>query len=245
MVVWLHPDALQLGRTYLVKHAGRYVKAQVTKIQYRVEVNTLTEHHATLLGMNEIGLVEIDTVQPLFLDSYELNRTTGSLILIDPVTNATVGAAMVRHTSLGPQGQNVVPVPDAEVTRAAGDVLEARMQRRGHRPALFSLNCQRQEAVALERTLHDHGFEVVLVNHGEIAPAARKTLYATLLRLGVVVLAWNDKPIRRKDKALLRELSGGSYFESPGFGDGDGFRVVLEAAERLRLRNDLTRKKVD
>ena len=245
MVVWLHPDALQLGRTYLVKHAGRYVKAHATKIQYRVEVNTLTEHHATSLGMNEIGLVEIDTVQPLFLDSYELNRTTGSLILIDPVTNATVGAAMVRHTSLGPESQNVVPVPDAEVTHATGGILEARMRRRGHRPAVFSLNWHREEAEDLERKLHDHGFEVVLVNHSEIPPAAQKTFYVTLLRLGIVVLARNDKPIRRKDKALLRELMGGSYFESPGFGDGHGLRVVLEAAEQLRLRNDLTRKKVD
>jgi bifunctional enzyme CysN/CysC/sulfate adenylyltransferase subunit 1 len=242
MLVWLHPDALRPGRTYLVKHAGRYVKAQATKIQYRVDVNTLSEHHATYLGMNEIGLVEIETVQPLFLDAYELNRTTGSLILIDPATNATVGAAMVRHSLHGSKSRNVVGVRDAEVSLASGDIVEARIRRRGHRPALFSLNWQREEAEGLERSLHDRGFEAVLVNHSEIAPAARKTFYVTLLRLGIVVLAWNDKPVRRKDKALFRGLTGGSYFESPGFGSGDGLRAALAEAERLRLHNDLASK---
>ena len=136
----------------------------------------------------------------------------------------------------------MVPARDAEVSLARGDIVEARMRRRGHRPALFWLDWQREKAEDLERTLHDHGFEVVLVNHDEIVPAAQKTFYVTLLRLGIVVLAWNDKPIRSKDKALLRELTGGSYLESPGFGNGDGLRVLLEAAERLRLNNDLTRE---
>jgi hypothetical protein len=242
MVVWLDSDALRLGRIYLVKHAGRYVKAQATKIHHRMDVNSLTEHRATYLGMNEIGLVEIETVQPLFLDPYEVNRTTGSLILIDPVTNATVGAAMVRHSHVGTKGQKPIPAHDREVSLATGDIVEARMRRRGHRHALFCLNWQREQAEDLELALHDHGFEALLVNHGEIAPAARKPFYATLFRLGIVVLAWNDQPIPSKDKALLRELTGGTYFESPGFANGDGLRVVLEAAERLRLRNDLTRE---
>ena len=242
MVVWLDSDALRLGRTYLVKHAGRYVKAQATKIHHRMDVNSLTEHRASYLGMNEIGLVEIETVQPLFLDPYEVNRTTGSLILIDAVTNATVGAAMVRHSHVGPKGQKPSPAHNLELSLATADIVEARMRRRGHRPALFCLDWQRAEAEDLERTLHGHGFEALLVNHGEIARAARKAFYATLFRLGIVVLAWNERPIRSKDKALFRELTGGAYFESPGFGNGDGLRVVLEAAERLRLGNDLTRE---
>src|SRR3974390_1495653 len=89
-IVWLHPVALRADRTYLVKHTGRYVKAEVKRIRHHVDINSLTEHEASELAMNEIGLVEIETVQPLFLDPYGLNHTTGSLILIDPVTNATV-----------------------------------------------------------------------------------------------------------------------------------------------------------
>src|SRR5713226_9023779 len=96
-VVWLHGAALELGRTYLVKHTVRQTKIRALRIRPRVNINTLAEEPATRLEMNEIGSVEVETHVPLFFDPYSSNRTTGSFILIDAVTNATVGAGMIQE----------------------------------------------------------------------------------------------------------------------------------------------------
>jgi len=96
-VVWLHRTFLEVGRTYLVKHTARQTKIRALRIHHRVNVNTLAEEPATRLEMNEIGSVEFETHVPLFFDPYSSNRTTGSLILIDPAANATVGAGMIQE----------------------------------------------------------------------------------------------------------------------------------------------------
>lgn len=232
-VVWLHPLALQLNRDYLVKHAGRYVKSQVKKIRYGINVNSLTQYETRELAMNEIGLIEIETVQPLFLDAYSRNRTTGSLILIDPVTNATVGAAMVREPVVS---RDVVGEKSAgdEQSFSPDSILDARIRRRGHGPAIFVMSWERERAEALECALHERGFETILVNHQEIGAPTRKVFYETLIRLGIVVLAWTEKPIRLKDKGLFGELAGHYYFEfSSLHGTGD-LSKALAAAEGLR-----------
>jgi sulfate adenylyltransferase subunit 1 len=240
-VVWLDAVALQLNRTYLVKHAGRYVRSRVRKIRHRVDVNSLTEHAASELALNDIGLVEIETVQPLFLDPYALNRTTGSLILIDPITNATVGAAMVRESLLTRADDQPTTTP-GDLPLSAQNILDARIRRRGHRPAIFSLNWERKRAEELERILHDRGFEAVLVSHHEIAAPARKTLYETLVHLGVVVLSWTERRIRNKDKDLLGELAGDFYFEFSGSNDTGDLSDAVATAERLRTVGHSTEK---
>ncbi|WP_348267095.1 sulfate adenylyltransferase subunit CysN [Edaphobacter paludis] len=95
MVVWMHEDPLVVGRTYVAKHTTRTVRATVRAIRHRVDVGTLEEVAADRLEMNEIAEVEFETSLPLFFDSYAENRSTGALILIDGVTNATVGAGMI------------------------------------------------------------------------------------------------------------------------------------------------------
>ncbi len=95
MVVWMHEEPLVVGRTYVAKHTTRTVRATVRAIRYRVDVNSLGEVAADRLAMNEIAEVEFETNLPLFFDAYKENRWTGSLILIDGVTNATVGAGMI------------------------------------------------------------------------------------------------------------------------------------------------------
>jgi bifunctional enzyme CysN/CysC/sulfate adenylyltransferase subunit 1 len=95
MVVWMHEDPLVPGRTYLAKHTTRSVRATVRAIRYRVDVNTLAQLPSDTIAMNEIAEVEFETNLPLFFDSYRECRWTGSLILIDPLTNATVGAVMI------------------------------------------------------------------------------------------------------------------------------------------------------
>jgi bifunctional enzyme CysN/CysC/sulfate adenylyltransferase subunit 1 len=95
MVVWMHESPLVVGRTYVAKHTTRTVRATVKAIRYRVDVGTLEHVSASQLAMNEIAEVELETNLPLFFDAYTESRTTGSLILIDGVTNATVGAGMI------------------------------------------------------------------------------------------------------------------------------------------------------
>jgi sulfate adenylyltransferase large subunit len=95
MVVWMHEDPLVVGRTFFAKHTTRTVRATVKAIRYRVDVNSLEHLASDTLAMNEIAEVEFETNLPLFFDSYRACRWTGSLILIDALSNATVGAAMI------------------------------------------------------------------------------------------------------------------------------------------------------
>ena len=101
MVCWMSSDlALARRSRLIVKHTSRTVKAIVTDLHYRIDVNTLhRDESATQLGLNEIGRVRLRLTQPVFCDPYARNRTTGGLILIDESTNATVGAAMITEAS--------------------------------------------------------------------------------------------------------------------------------------------------
>src|SRR5437867_1846757 len=113
-VVWLHPEPLRVERPLLLKQTTRLVKARIGRIRHRINVNTLQKEPATQLEMNDIAEVEVEANQPLFLDAYAASRATGSFILFDPFSNATVGAGMVRETSLDdvaqPEGRNRVPL---------------------------------------------------------------------------------------------------------------------------------------
>jgi len=86
-----------VGKTYIAKQTTRTVRATVRAIRYRVDVNTLEHGDAKRLAMNEIAEVEFETNLPLFFDIYRENRNMGALILIDGLTNATVGAAMISE----------------------------------------------------------------------------------------------------------------------------------------------------
>jgi bifunctional enzyme CysN/CysC len=99
-VCWMADDAaLEPGRDYLIKQTTRTTRARVTALDYRLDVNTLhRDTSATALKLNELGRVSLRTQVPLLLDTYTRNPATGSFILIDPETNATVAAGMVRDT---------------------------------------------------------------------------------------------------------------------------------------------------
>ena len=100
-LVWMDAQPLDAQRTYLLKHTSQTVKAMVGTLRYRVNINTLEHEPAATLEMNAIGVVELETSKPLFVDLYAENRATGSFILIDPVSNATVAAGMIREALTG------------------------------------------------------------------------------------------------------------------------------------------------
>jgi len=99
MLAWLnHLAELQVGRTYLLKHATRTVRCKIQQIQYRLDINTLNrEQGVDALAVNEIGRVSLRTSEPIFFDDYRNNRVTGSFILIDEASNLTVAGGMLRR----------------------------------------------------------------------------------------------------------------------------------------------------
>ncbi len=96
-ICWMtHDYTLTAGAKLVIKHTTRTVRAIVEAIQDRLDVNTLEpDPEADSLVLNEVGRVALRTNQPLFIDSYESNRATGSFILIDEATNNTVAAGMI------------------------------------------------------------------------------------------------------------------------------------------------------
>lgn len=100
-VCWMSDEAaLEPGRDYVIKHTTKTTRARVTALDYRLDVNTLhRDKSATALKLNELGRITLRTQQPLLLDEYSRNAATGSFILIDPDTNGTVAAGMVRDTT--------------------------------------------------------------------------------------------------------------------------------------------------
>ncbi len=100
MVCWMNTKPLNPGTRYIIRHTTREIKGIIKEIQYKIDINTLHRiSEVTSLALNEIGRITIRAAQPLFFDSYEHNRTTGSIILIDETTNETVGAGMIREPS--------------------------------------------------------------------------------------------------------------------------------------------------
>jgi bifunctional enzyme CysN/CysC/sulfate adenylyltransferase subunit 1 len=95
-VCWLHSRPLQVGRKYLLKQASQTVVAVVTTVEHRVDMSTLDpENDASELGLNDVGAIRLRTARPLIYDGFATNRQTGSFILIEPGTNATVAAGML------------------------------------------------------------------------------------------------------------------------------------------------------
>jgi sulfate adenylyltransferase large subunit len=94
-LVWMHDEPLQPGQLYLVKTASAVTPGRVTAVQYVVDVNTLEQKQEPTLGLNGIGVVRLELDRPVSFDPYRQNRETGSFILIDRYTNATVAAGMV------------------------------------------------------------------------------------------------------------------------------------------------------
>jgi sulfate adenylyltransferase subunit 1 (EFTu-like GTPase family) len=87
---------LQIGGKYLLLHTTNFVRAMVTDVLYKVDVNTLSRSETDkTVQMNDIGKISVKTTKPIFFDPYRRNRSTGSFILIDEATNATVAAGMI------------------------------------------------------------------------------------------------------------------------------------------------------
>jgi bifunctional enzyme CysN/CysC/sulfate adenylyltransferase subunit 1 len=191
MVVWMHEQPLVAGRTYLAKHTTRVVRATVRAIRYRVDIQSTEHRESAQLQMNDIAEVEFDTSLPLFFDAYSESREMGALILIDPVTNATVGAAMIL---------------------AATQPLDAASTRM-KTAAFFWLRGLPGEAAALRERLRERGRAAVIIDdplilEGSLAGAVRA------LQLADVTAISARAELSESAIAAVKEAAGEAYFES-------------------------------
>ena len=100
-LAWLDTEPAVVGRKYWLRHGNRWVQARITSIDHRLDIHSLEEVDAHQLGVNEIGLVQLQTQQPLPLEDYAANRAAGALIVVDPTTNRTSGALLVGDAAGG------------------------------------------------------------------------------------------------------------------------------------------------
>ncbi len=242
MVVWLNAQPMRLNQSYLVKHAGRQVKAKATRIRFRVDVNNLTEHPASELEMNGIADVEFAASVPLFFDSYSLNRTTGSFILIDPISNATVGAAMIREDLSRSASANPQPtLALEEPTRSGAVTPEERHLRHGHRSAIFPVVGNRAFAERLERSLFERRFHAVLVSAEDVSPTSLPSVLSALQEAGAVIIH-SSAAMSPEQQAALAAVAGESLFEIPSSDEDEHLEEALKRALGIaeRLRIDVT-----
>jgi sulfate adenylyltransferase large subunit len=242
-VVWLHSAPLEIGRTYIVKHTVRQTKARAIRIRHRININTLQQEPAERLQMNEIGAVEFESHLPLFFDPYSINRATGSFILIDPVTNATVGAGMIpadvsaaQAAQDSPEGQTQLGSLDRGQSRVPNSERHAR---HGHLPGLFLFEAQSSLAARVERLLFDAGYEVLHLSGPDLWGDSLAEVLRVTQAAGIIVLY--------SGRALSGETIRGFVSQfAPGFfdltatpelhGSEEKFTEhILELARSLRL----------
>jgi bifunctional enzyme CysN/CysC len=164
MVVWMAEQPLVPGRTYTLKHTTRQVAAEVAAFRYGVDVNTLEHRAVARLGLNEVGHVQLSLTQPLSCDPYRTNAATGAFILIDRLTNNTVGAGMILEAGIPRQAEAVATAKARESLVAPAE----RERRFGQRPVTVLLvgltgSGKSRIAYALERRLWDEGRAVTVL----------------------------------------------------------------------------------
>ncbi len=167
-ICWMSETPLNPKGNYWVQHTTRLVKGFISELNYKIDVNTMHREPAEALVLNEIGRIQLTTTQPLYYDRYQLNRSTGSFILIDPATNVTVAAGMIRgkaqeidelvEIQKGAQRQKSTHVS----WEKRGVTREMREQQNGHKAAVLwftGLSGSGKSTVArtLEQRLHELG----------------------------------------------------------------------------------------
>ncbi len=105
-VVWMHEDELETGREYYIKHGSKMTTGHASKIVDRIDVNTMAHAETAQLALNEIGTVNFSVAEALHFDPYQENISTGAFIIIDRLSNITVGAGMINSAADDSQAHN-------------------------------------------------------------------------------------------------------------------------------------------
>jgi bifunctional enzyme CysN/CysC len=225
-VVWLSEAPLLPGRGYLLKAGAQTIGAMVTELKYRVDVGALEHLAAKELRRSEIAFVNIATVEPISFDPYEENQVTGSFILIDRHSNATVAAGLIRF---GLRRAANTYFQSFEITKTA------RARLKGHKPALLwftGLSGAGKSTIAdhLEKKLNALGKHTFLLDGDNVRHGLNRDLGFTeadrvenirrvaevaklFVEAGLITMVAFISPFRA-ERETARELVGpGEFFE--------------------------------
>jgi len=223
-LIWMSDQAMFPGRSYWLKIGTRLASATVTDIKYLVNVNTLDHLAAKKLELNEIGICNISLNQSIAFDSYAENRETGGFILIDRMTNATVGAGLI-HFALR-RSQNI-HWQSVDIDRAA------RAESKHQKPCILwftGLSGAGKSTIAniLDRRLHVAGKHTYLLDGDNIRHGLNRDLGFTdadrvenirrvaevsklMLDAGLIVMVSFISPFR-SERRMAREMVGPGEF---------------------------------
>jgi bifunctional enzyme CysN/CysC len=180
-ICWTSEQPMEPNAQYWLRQTTRESKAFINRIVYRIDVDTLHRDDASTFELNDIGRVHLTTAQPIFFDRYEMNRETGSFILIDPHTNATVAAGVVRGAvrtvedlpADSTESEDIRPVSPDVVWESWNIDLVEREQRNEHRAGIVwftGLSGSGKSSIArgLERRLFDSGAQTMLLDGDQV-----------------------------------------------------------------------------
>ncbi len=226
-LVWMHPEPLDPHKIYALKHTTRTVRARVNQIRYRVDINTLEHAPATKLDMNDIAAVDVKTTLPLIFDPYRLNRTTGSFILIDPLTNATVAAGIIERAIERERHSRLTAAQRTHSTR------EERILRFGHPSAAVWLRGRPHVAELVERRLFDEGWQVQLAGPTDFLSHELVTV-AKAFRLSGYITVFSPLDDGTDQKQVVRAIFGPEYFFAVRIADDTDEEAVERIMKVLR-----------
>ncbi|MBB5499750.1 sulfate adenylyltransferase subunit CysN [Paraburkholderia sp. MM5384-R2] len=217
-LVWMSDQPMLRGRSYLLKIGTRTVTATILPLKYKLNVDTLDRVASETLALNEIGVAELEFDRAIAFDPYEQNRETGGFIVIDRMTNSTVGAGMLRFAL---RRANNIRWQTLEVDKRARRVLN------GHQSGvvwLTGLSGAGKSTIAnlLEKRLHAMGKRTYLLDGDNVRHGLNKDLGFTaedrvenirriaevaklMADAGVIVITAFISPFRA-ERALAREL---------------------------------------
>jgi sulfate adenylyltransferase large subunit len=217
-VVWLHERPLDTQKSYFLKHTSQMIRMQVQKVHSRTELTTLQSVAAETLQLNEIGRLSLTCHRPLYYDAYADNRSTGAFVIVDSLSNATVGAGMIIRD----EGEQDLDAAMKEARAGSGLVTRTQVSPRERRERLGQVGVtvwlsglpgSGKVAVAyvLERKLFDIGHAAhVLAPEGDalsaIAVAARGLTEAGI----ITICALPAKT--RSERSQVRDRVGAERF---------------------------------
>ena len=171
MLVWMAEEPLQRSKQYIIKQTTNKAPGLITDVRYRVDVNTLHREETDQLALNEIGRCAFELEKPIAFDPYRKNRASGAFIVIDRLTNNTVGAGMIldrvpepstqRDVSIQAEGQKSTHIRVESGLVGAAD-RECALKQRALTVWLTGLSGSGKSSIAekLEHRLHTEGFHV-------------------------------------------------------------------------------------
>ena len=180
-ICWTAAEPMKPGTQYWLRHTTREVKAFISRVVYRIDVDTLHREQVEAFELNDIGRVQIQTAQPIFFDRYQLNRETGSFILVEPHSNNTVAAGMIRGQVRTAEELSERLEPRTEDRQASPDVvwegwnipLPQREAQNGHQAAVVwftGLPGSGKSSIAstVERRLFAEGCQTTLLDGDQV-----------------------------------------------------------------------------